>query len=656
MLPALVMALAGPVVGDDPVAPATGDELTDELIARERIRAAVETLLDDYLQPAPDGDVRTDMAIRAVEGFVAVGPDVVPYLINELEQEKHATFDLCSYALGMLGTPEAAQALRDAIARADEEPGDPARSRKAWAAWGLGLAGDAASVSVLTEGRHRVAIHPMHGKTTLMEAVAIQTAPDSVPVLLEALKLVARDPDRWQERRAVLRALRRVGDRSAVPHVIALLDHTDRTARREAVNTLRTMATPEAVAALVRSVGEEDFTVRRSSAAVLAELGVTGHEDRFLERLEQEIDVPTRGALYRLLAETGGSQIFDRLIRFRGRSDVNDRRYLVEALAHVDHPGRMPFLREAIADESNDVALRAVFALGRLGEVEALANAVATARLPVARSAAQLLAGLDATRSAAVIADRVKHLLADPVTEPRQRVPLEKMLAALVRLGHTEATRSLRQALDGQPQAGLRLLIESVTRQLDAIRRNGRRVARWVETSRSEDTALRQLAWTRLGRIANAEATRALLEAFDAAERADRSAILGALGHVSREQAARLLERVLLDPAFDDPHEAELRDMAAWSARRIGGDAMFELLEAASRRRHGRDARVLLYAAVVGGERALPLLRDLRKPRMRYLGWTRGIEQERLDRVAQRLAAGRPIDDVDVPPHKLVFR
>jgi hypothetical protein len=83
---------------------------------------------------------------------------------------------------------------------------------------------------------------------------------------------------------------------------------------------------------------------------------------------------------------------------------------------------------------------------------------------------------------------------------------------------------------------------------------------------------------------------------------------------------------------------------------------MYESLQAAALRRDGRDARVLVYAALVGGQRALPLLESLRKPRMRYLGWRKGAEQNRLDWVATRLATGRALVAIDVPPEKLTFR
>jgi HEAT repeat protein len=202
----------------------------------------------------------------------------------------------------------------------------------------------------------------------------------------------------------------------------------------------------------------------------------------------------------------------------------------------------------------------------------------------------------------------------------------------------------------------LKRRIEEAIGQLEMIQRNRRKVDRWVATSAAPEPEMRQLAWARLGSIGSAEAARALVAAFDTADRTDRKEILQALGNVAETHAAPLLERVLLEPFFDHPHEMPLRDMAAWSARRIGGDAMLELLDAAARRRHGQDARVLIYAAVLGGDRSLPLLRSLRVPRMRYLGWTRGNEQEQLDRIATRIATGRSIDRMDLPPGNLLFR
>jgi HEAT repeat protein len=647
-------------VGGDPPPVTTGDEATDELLARERLRASVESVFEAYLAPTPDGGSRIDMAIAAAEEFASLGPDVVPYLINELEQERRNTFDLCSYALGMLPTPEAEMGLREAVARADAEYGDAARSRKAWAIWGLALQGEPESIRLMTEGRHLVANYPVHNKTMLMESAALLTAPASLPEVLKVLEIVAADDERWAERRAALRALRRLGDPSAAPKVIPLLGHSDSVARRDAAHALRTMGTPDAVTALTRTLGDEVLVVRRVAAVALAYIGSPDHREQILERLDHETDVAVRGSLYMWLADTAGADAFDLLMRFRGRPEGLDRRRLIEALDLVGDSRIFPHLRAALSDEDNGVAMQAVMTLERLGGTEAseaLIGAVASARTNIASAAAERLARRGDSAAGAAIAPRlIDDLLAKSGSDPGRRLAVERMSAALVTLGHTKALKDLREWLAGEADPRMAASIELAVRQLDLIRRNGRKVARWIATSAETDRELRQLAWKQLAEIGSADAARALAESFAIADRSDRKEILRALGHAPEALAAPLLEPVLLDPRFDQTEEIPLRDMAAWSARRIGGNAMWELLKAAAERRHGRDAKVMVYAAVLGGERALPLLRSLRLPRMRYLGFTRGNELDRLDWIAARLSTGRSIDSVDVRPEKLFFR
>ena len=85
-------------------AAASGDDAAEELIAQERIRAGVESILETYLQPISDGSDRVEMAIRAAEELRSLGPEVVRYLAYELDQAQIGTLDLCSFALGLLGT------------------------------------------------------------------------------------------------------------------------------------------------------------------------------------------------------------------------------------------------------------------------------------------------------------------------------------------------------------------------------------------------------------------------------------------------------------------------------------------------------------------------------------------------------------------------
>ena len=131
----------------DTPAPSTGDAATDKLIEQERVRAGVEEAFESYLQPVSDGRERVDIAIDAMESLRALGPSVVPFLAAELETGRK-TMDLSAYALGMLGTPEAEEALRAAVKRAEENPSTGAKVLKAWAVWSLSLMGAADAVQI----------------------------------------------------------------------------------------------------------------------------------------------------------------------------------------------------------------------------------------------------------------------------------------------------------------------------------------------------------------------------------------------------------------------------------------------------------------------------------------------------------------------------
>ena len=128
---------------------------------------------------------------------------------------------------------------------------------------------------------------------------------------------------------------------------------------------------------------------------------------------------------------------------------------------------------------------------------------------------------------------------------------------------------------------------------------------------------------------------------------------LRALGGAKRPESLALVERVLTSPEFDAGELLTVRQMAAWTARRIGGTRMAEALERAVRRRHGRDARILIYAALVSGDSAL--LREYRRSQLRYVGWKRGLADRRLAWLIREMEAGRPLVAVDRAPERMRF-
>jgi HEAT repeat protein len=641
--------------------PADPTPAAEELMRRERARAAVVQALEDAHLPADSGEISTDNLVNAVYRLAEHGSDVVPFLTAELEQVQLTSFPLCAYALGLIPTPESEEALRRAMLRADADgPRDgTALQRKAWAGWALGLQGKAETIDQLNTGRILAARFSIHAETSALEAAALQTAPLSIPPLLAQLERYTADPALRRERTWTLRALRRIGDPATVPNVAAMLGDPEPLARLDAAFTLSTMRTREAVQALVGALKDPEVGVRRAAAGSLEAIRLNEALPQIQARLEAEEDGAVRAALYKTIALAGDSRTMESLRKYWGRPDPIDREGMVEAAQHLGGRDSVELLRRALEDPETRVAVEAAHALGQIGSstaVSSLLKTLSSPRWPVVMTSIEELVRLRSSKAGPIIADRLlREQLAQPIAEPVAKVYIEKLGEALVDLRHFEPAAQLREAATRQTDAGLVDYLDRLSRRLDLLRENRRELSRWVESLSADDADLRRLSYEGLADVGGEQAAAALRAAFETAAPDDRMRILDALGRMPVAAAHELVERVLVDPEFDPAAQLPLREMAAWSARRLGGARMLEALRASAERRDGREAKVLIYLAVLGGKQALPVLASTRVPRMRYLKWTRGKEQARLDAVARDVAAGFPLDYVDVPPSRIIF-
>jgi hypothetical protein len=82
---------------------------------------------------------------------------------------------------------------------------------------------------------------------------------------------------------------------------------------------------------------------------------------------------------------------------------------------------------------------------------------------------------------------------------------------------------------------------------------------------------------------------------------------------------------------------------------------MQRALRQAVERRGGRDAKVLVYLALLARKDALPVLERYRVSRLRYMRWKGGTEMEQLDRVSRWIAGDWSLQTVDLPPSRLSF-
>lgn len=628
---------------------------TDEIVERERLRGEFAAVLEEFLRPSPDADALVERVNALSDRLLLAAHDLAPFIIEELDRDLGTTFDFCTTALGRIRVPEADAALRRAIARAAEEPGDVPRLRKAMAAWALGIQGKADVLDLLEEGRHRVAVFSIHRNMSLLEAIAFQTAPESIPRLFALIDRSVEDGERQRLTLLAFAALRRIADPVAVPRLVLYLGHSQPFVRREAARALATMGTPAAVDALLLVLDDPEIGVRRTAALSLKTIAPEDRVEAIAKRLEKEEDTEIRGALYRLLAEALDSKAWTFLRAHGGRDNPEDRRRWVSALSSIANPKLIEPLAAALVDPDPGTAMHAAEGLARVGDRDAM-NALVAAipRIqPLALlSVAKQLQTSGLASAGPALGARLVEILRVPVTDSTTRSLVERLAESLVALHHTQAAQPLREAAGRQTDRAIADQLMGAARRLEAIVALGTDVDKWSQAARDPERPMRQLALWRLAEIGTAAALDAT---FDAADPDDRVELLRAIAETRQSRATTLIRRLLTSPEFDGTAERRVGEMTAWAARRIGGPEMYVLLRDKVERRNGRDAKVTAYAALTGPDSALPLLRAYRRTQLQYIGWERGQGQELLDWVQRRLEAGRPLREIDVPPERLTM-
>jgi HEAT repeat protein len=643
-----------------PAAWAQASTTAERLIRQEQVRESVEDAFDLAALNSPNGGIKNDNLVRAVDRLVEIGPEAIPYVVVELEQGHPDTFFFSVYSLGRLGTETSEQALREAIVRAEKAPGDWAALQKAWCCWALGLMGEADAIDLALQGRHRSIQTPMHGNFTVLESIAVQTAPESLSRLEKHWDdFDSENDDRYSERVILLKAIGHVPGPAARKLLIRVLREEHPVLARQAAYSLGEDDSPEALAALLEAIDTPDIRVRRGVTLALSENLAAEHLERPVARLKVEENSIVRGALYKMIARAGGPAYTDVLLEQWGREDPLDRMRLVQVMPTLDPERVMPVLKEALRAEESQVSIAAVIALADLNTPDAVQTLIAlvpSGFWTLASTAIDELARIGETRAAAPIASRLIEVeLAGVVTDPLRRMRIEKLGDALVALGGTERMEALGEAAARQKDG---LLVEYLDRQikrLQTLQDNGTKNKRWLEALASPDVDIRMLAYDFFADHGNAKTARTMVDMFGRVEPEEGLAILRAVGRVDCEATRDLIERVLTAPEFDTFERFEMRDMAAWNARLIGGEAMRVLLERSIERRDGRDTRPLVYFAVLAGADSIPVLDRYSKKRMHYITWKRGDEMKKLNWIRRELTHGRSIASVDLPPEQLTF-
>jgi len=668
----LVRKFAGPIaltaVVLSPAAQA--QQLPDELIEEERIRSIVEQAYDLVHTNADSGGKVVENFVRAADDLIAGGDATVPYLTNELTQELHTTFDFTAYALGRLGGPEAAEALREAMRTADLTTDTFSRRRKGWAGYCLGLMGEVESIRLLNTGQLLMGSYPVHGDTGAVEAIAAMNGPAATPIILEEMTRLAGLEAEAEEQLPVLvqrtflvRALRRSADPAAIPTLIELLNSNDHESiRREAARSLGAFETTRVVDELAAALDDPSDLVRKSAGISLERTRPARHLPAMIARLEIETHPQVRSSLYRIIAARMQEEAVEILRPYLARPDMQDRAFLARALGEIRSDAVVPLLRMLLDSPETIVAGHAIGSLDRVGTAEALRpmlEAASSRRRSLAQLALEQLVARGMLDAAPQLLRRiVDRELVGVLTDPGEIYEVKLLLDLLAGLRPQQAKglKELLAAGQRQSDGGLRDKVVATATRLEVMRKNGGKVKRWIQAATADDAELRLAAYSRLGELGGEAAARTLAERFGRVDATEGAEILRAAGKIDAAPTRELIERVLLGPEFDSTARRALRDMAAWAALQLGGEKRVSLLEQAIERRDAREVRPLIYLVLLDPVAGRAMIDKHATSRMRYVKWTRGIEQEELARLVRDLDAGRSIERFRRLPPLLVFR
>lgn len=647
----------GVAAAQSPLSPA------EVAIEQERVRSAVEDALALLQERTDSGDRVVENFNNAILALESAGPEVVPYIINELEQRIPGTFTFCAMVLGHLGTPDAEQALRDAIEQAEADRGEFAQIRKAWSVLGLAVMGKVDAVDLLNAGNHKTGQINLHADMSFIESIALQTAPDSIPRLIAQLGILVEGPLDRHARLFVMRALGRLGSAAAqaVPALIGVLDEEDDARmQREAVAALGSIGGKKASRTLLALLDDGvDIRLRRSALEALDRMRPGEGYKLFVKRLDVEENAVMRGWLYNLVVRQGGSDAIDVLSRHWERAP-DGRFLLVGALDETEHPRKMELLRKAMATTEGRVVAAAAGQLASFGGTEAIELLIDTLSSPndaIRSIARNELVRLGEPKAAAVIA---AQLLADRlskvVTEGRDRYEIELLLDALGRLDYADRIDDFSAARDRQVDPVLIERLDLTLSAMEMIRDHGMKLEKWKPVLADERAEIRGLAYRKLATIASASAAESLARAFGRSEPDEGSLILEQLGRLDSLSSRQLLTRVLTAPEFDGFDLLSLREMAAYSASRLGGDELETALVENIESRRGRDASIFYYLAAIDPTRAATLLDRYRISRMTYMKWARGKEFDALRKLRRRIEQGQPVAQLALHPERMRFR
>lgn len=366
----------------------------------------------------------------------------------------------------------------------------------------------------------------------------------AIPHLLRAL-----DDKVTNVRAEVARALGLIGDRSAAPALIRLLKDADVYVRQQAAEALGRLGDPAAIGPLIEALGSADAAVRSKAAWALTQFGEPAVEPLLQATVDDDADLRWRAA--EVLDRLGNR---DALLSMLKHPDPAIRVRTIQALSRAEDAEAIGLLAQMLGDEVGVVRRLAAEALAGFGEpaVRVLLEAMDDAAAVQKRQAAAEALGLMKSERAA---GRLVALVLRDV-EPGVRAAAAE---ALGRIGVKGAMTVLEQAARGGP-------VEVRAAAVMALGRigSGAAFAHLAAALRDESPAVRSAACAALGLLKDPRITDHLLRGLTDAEPAVREAAAHSLGRLGDPAAIGGLTAAVEDP---DVHVSRAARKALFAIR-----------------------------------------------------------------------------------------
>ena len=654
LLPLLLAAGAAGLAAAQSFEPPTPEQLA----ARERVRPAVEAIFREArTPPEKNADPRPRYFFDVTDALIALGPDVVPFLIAEVDLEDAQTFHFATYALGILGGPGAEETLRKAARRGDDRGGRYGQLSKRMAVYALALMGKGDAVDLALQGE-QVADTIVIPDTYLMPQISLMLGSSAVPYLTKQLETYAGDPAASTKLEWTLAGLGRTGDPSVVPKIVPLLSNESIGVRARAEEALGQLGDGSVCDKLVPLLPNAKLRENQSAALALARMAPEKCLPGIMEHLKTEPNVEVRAQLYRAVASVQGEAALEFLQQYMATPNPHEAVILLDTIGRIGSRKGLPLVRSMLDKKDGSAVQRAIETLAILGgegATDTLLAKTGDPRRTVKLLACRTLTEMRERRAGPRVAGNLLELVSEPVGNLSLRAPIKEYAEALVTLRFAEPVPELTEALGKQADPEIVANLRDAVTRLKLLMELGNDVPKWVAKLADPAEPVRRLAGSRLAEIGSPAAVTALERRLGDASlpAAERAEILRSIGEFRTEGAAAAVERHLVDPTYDAFDLRDARAAAAWAARRLGGTRMIHALRDSAVRRDGREIATIIYWAIADPGNAFEPIRTLRARRMRYPEPTYGREDEHVGEILRELARGRAPRRFDVPPERL---